>query len=289
VSFLVAAIQLQSTSNEAENLETAAALIERAARYGARFAATPENTNFLGPQPEKVRGAQPLDGAVCTRFAELARRHSMYLLLGSFNERNEQAMARAAVGASGAGAADAAPELGRCNNTSVLFGPDGSQRAVYRKIHLFDVDVSEEVRFKESATVAPGADVVAAPTDFGTIGLSVCYDLRFPELYAALVAKGAQIITVPSAFTLMTGKDHWYALLRARAIETQCYVIAPAQSGRHDDRGIRQSYGHSMVIDPWGQVIGSASDGPGLALAEIDLDRVARVRKQIPVSQHRRI
>ena len=119
--------------------------------------------------------------------------------------------------------------------------------------------------------------------------MSVCYDLRFPELYAALVKKGAQIITVPSAFTLMTGKDHWYPLLRARAIETQCYVIAPAQSGKHDDRGLRHSYGHSIVIDPWGQVIGSASDGPGLALAEIDLERVARVRRQIPVAEHRRV
>ena len=139
--------------------------------------------------------------------------------------------------------------------------------------------MSEDVRFKESATIAPGSEVVTAATEFGTLGLSVCYDLRFAELYAALVKKGAQIITVPSAFTLMTGKDHWYALLRARAIETQCYVIAPAQSGKHDDRGLRHSYGHSIVIDPWGQVIGAASDGPGLALAEIDLERVARVRQ----------
>jgi predicted amidohydrolase len=283
VSFLVAAVQLQSTSNEASNLDTAAALIERAAGYGARLAATPENTNFLGPHEQKVRGAQPLDGPVCSRFAELARRHSMYVLLGSFNEENSQARAQAAAGAEGPA------KLGRCNNTSVLFGPDGARVAVYRKIHLFDVDVSEEVRFKESATIAPGSEVVTAPTELGTLGLSVCYDLRFAELYAALVKKGAQIITVPSAFTLMTGKDHWYPLLRARAIETQCYVIAPAQSGKHDDRGLRQSYGNSIVIDPWGQVIGSASDGPGLALAEVDLERVAKVRGQIPVAEHRRL
>jgi predicted amidohydrolase len=283
VSFLVAAIQLQSSSNEAQNLDTAAVLIERAASYGAKLAATPENTNFLGPHEDKVRGAQSLDGPTCGRFAELARKHSMYVLLGSFNEANEQARAQAAAGA------DGPAKLGRCNNTSVLFAPDGERIAVYRKIHLFDVDVSEEVRFKESATIAPGSEVVTAPTPLGTLGLTVCYDLRFAELYAALVKKGAQIITVPSAFTLMTGKDHWYALLRARAIETQCYVIAPAQSGRHDDRGLRHSYGHSLVIDPWGQVIASASDGPGLALAEIDLERVARVRKQIPVADHRRL
>jgi predicted amidohydrolase len=283
VSFLVAAVQLQSTSNEAANLDLAASLIERAAGYGARLAATPENTNFLGPHQDKVRGAQPLDGPVCARFAELARRHSMYVLLGSFNERaDSQAQASAAAGG-GSG------EATRCNNTSVLFGPDGSRLAVYRKIHLFDVDVSAEVRFKESATIAPGSEIVTAPTELGTLGLSVCYDLRFPELYAALVKKGAQILTVPSAFTLMTGKDHWYALLRARAIETQCYVIAPAQSGKHDDQGLRHSYGHSLVIDPWGQVVGSASDGPGLALAEVDLERVARVRRQIPVADHRRV
>jgi deaminated glutathione amidase len=217
------------------------------------------------------------------------------VLLGSYNE---QAQARTLAGAGGGAGevlAQAVAEVGgageptRCNNTSVLFGPDGARIAVYRKIHLFDVDVSDEVRFKESATIAPGSEVVAATTELGTLGLSVCYDLRFPELYAALVKKGAQILTVPSAFTLMTGKDHWYALLRARAIETQCYVLAPAQSGKHDDKGLRHSYGHSVVIDPWGQVIGSASDGPGLALAEIDLDRVARVRRQIPVADHRRV
>jgi len=277
--FLVAAVQLQSTSDEARNLDAAAALIERAAGYGARLAATPENTNFLGPHEEKVRRAETLDGPVCARFAELARRHRMYVLLGSFNERAKEEV--------DAGGRVAEPT--RCNNTSVLFGPDGARIAVYRKIHLFDVDVSEEVRFKESATIAPGSELVAAPTELGTIGLSVCYDLRFPELYAALVRKGAQILTVPSAFTLMTGKDHWYALLRARAIETQSWVIAPAQSGKHDDRGLRHSYGHSLIIDPWGQVVASASDGPGLALAEVDLDSVARVRRQIPVADHRRV
>jgi deaminated glutathione amidase len=282
--FLAAALQMQSTSDEEGNFAQARELVAKAAAAGARLVTTPENTNFLGPHEDKVRGAQPLDGAVCTRFAEMARRHSMYVLLGSFNERNE---AQAGAAAAAGGAAPA--KVGRCNNTSVLFGPDGSRLAVYRKIHLFDVDVSEEVRFKESATIAPGSEVVTAPTDVGTLGLTVCYDLRFAELYAALVKRGAQILTVPSAFTLMTGKDHWYALLRARAIETQCYVIAPAQSGKHDDRGLRHSYGHSLVIDPWGQVIATASDGPGLALAEIDLERVARVRRQIPVADHRRL
>lgn len=269
MSFLVAAVQLSSTSDEDANLETACRLIEKAAGYGARLIATPENTNFLGPHDEKVRRAQSLDGPVCELFARLAREADAWLLLGSFNERSDEA--------------------GRCYNTSVLFSPAGEVRAVYRKLHLFDVDVSDEVRFQESTTVKPGEEVVIARTELSPVGLSVCYDLRFPELYAALVTQGARILTVPSAFTLMTGKDHWYPLLRARAIETQCYVVAPAQSGRHDDRGLRHSYGHSLVIDPWGQVVGSVSDGPGLALAEIDPDRVSRVRRAIPVDQHRRL
>lgn len=266
---LVAAVQLQSTSSQERNLETAARLVERAAGYGARLVATPENTNFLGPHEEKVRRAETLSGPTCTLFSELARRHQVHLLLGSFNEQG--------------------PSAERCYNTSVLFAPDGAPLAVYRKIHLFDVDVDAEVRFTESATVEPGRETVVARTELGTIGLSVCYDLRFPELYRRLLDEGAELLTVPSAFTLSTGKDHWYALLRARAIETQCYLLAPAQSGRHDDGGLRHSYGHSLIVDPWGQVVGSASDGPGLALAEIELDRVHRIRRAIPVREHRRL
>ena len=265
--FLTAVVQLQSTSDEKGNLALCSELIDRAASFGASLVATPENTNYLGPHEEKVRRAESLDGGVCSLFAELAARHGLHLILGSFNERGE--------------------EDSRCFNTSVYFGPDGGIRGVYRKIHLFDVDVSDEVRFKESATTQPGSELVVVSDELGPVGLSVCYDVRFPELYAALVAKGAKIITVPSAFTLMTGKDHWYALLRARAIETQSYVLAAAQSGLHDDRGLRHSYGHSLIVDPWGQVIAAAPEGPGLALAEIDLARVAEVRRAMPVDTHR--
>ncbi len=267
--FLAAAVQMTSTSDSAANVESASELVKRAARRGARFVATPENTNYLGPHTEKVRLAEPLDGPTCRHFSELASRCGIHLLLGSFNERSDD------------------PE--RCYNTSVLFGPDGARLATYRKIHLFDVDVSASVRFSESATVKPGDEVVAVGTPLGTLGLSICYDLRFPELYLALVAAGAELLTVPSAFTATTGKDHWHALLRARAIESQCYVVAPAQSGRHDDDGLRESYGHAMIVDPWGQIVAMAADGPGLAFAEIDLERVRWCRKAIPVAEHRRL
>ena len=147
----------------------------------------------------------------------------------------------------------------------------------------------EQVRFTESATVKAGEETVTVATPLARLGLSICYDLRFPELYLALVKDGAEVITVPSAFTATTGKDHWHALLRARAIETQCYVVAPAQSGRHDDDGLRESYGHAMIVDPWGQIVAMASDGPGLAVAEVDLERVRWCRQAIPVAEHRRL
>jgi predicted amidohydrolase len=264
--FLAAVIQLTSTADVERNLQAVEALVDRAAGYGASFIATPENANFLGPAEEKVRRAEPLDGPTCRFFAELARRHEVVLLLGSFNERGD--------------AAD------RCRNTSVLFGRDGSTLAVYRKIHLFDVDYSDSVRYQESRTIEPGGRTVVAATDLGRFGLSVCYDLRFGDLYRRLVQGGAEVLCVPSAFTMNTGRDHWEPLLRARAIECQSYVLAPAQHGRHDDPGLRESYGHAMIVDPWGCVVATASDGPGLALAEIDLDRVASIRRAIPVGDY---
>lgn len=266
--FLAAAVQLTATSDAAGNLSRCEALIDRVAGYGAKLVVTPENTNFLGPHADKVRLAEPLDGPTVARFSKLAQRHNLTLVLGSFNE--------------------AAPEPGRCYNTSVAFGPDGTILGVYRKIHLFDVDVSAEVRFRESDTVLAGDRVVVVDSPVGKLGLSVCYDLRFPELYQALVSAGAEILLVPSAFTLHTGRDHWHPLLTARAIETQSFVVAPGQFGKHDDGGLRHSYGHSLILDPWGHQLGMASDGEGFALAEIDLSRVATVRRGIPVTQHRR-
>jgi predicted amidohydrolase len=267
--FLAAAVQLNCTSNEQANWESARSLIERAAGHGAAFVATPENTNYLGPHDEKVRRAEPLDGPTCTRFADLARRLGIHLLLGSFNEKSG--------------------EERRCFNTSVLFGPDGRILATYRKMHLFDVDVPGGPRFAESDTCKPGDAVTVVETPLARFGLSICYDLRFPELYRKMTDQGAQVLMIPAAFTLATGKDHWEPLMRARAIETQCYIIAPAQHGDHDDAGIKASWGHAMIVDPWGLPVAVASDGPGLAIAEIDLDRVEKVRRAIPVSSHRRI
>lgn len=266
---LAAVVQLNSTSDAEANWQQAKTLVARASRRGARFVATPENTNFLGPHEEKVRRAETLEGETCTRFSDLARALGIHLLLGSFNEKSDD------------------PD--RCHNTSVLFAPDGLRLAAYRKIHLFDVDVSAEVRFAESATVSAGTELVTVDTDLGTLGLTICYDIRFPGIYQQLRNLGAEILTVPSAFTLTTGKDHWHPLLRARAIETQCYLLAPAQYGKHDDQGLRESFGHAMIVDPWGQIVAMAPDGPGIALAEIDRERVESVRASMPVIDHRKI
>ncbi|MCH7666383.1 MAG: carbon-nitrogen hydrolase family protein [Acidobacteria bacterium] len=269
IPFRAAAVQLNSTSDEDRNWATAQALIREAASRGARFIVTPENTNFLGPHREKVRRAEPLDGKTCVRFGKLAAECEAFLLLGSFNERSD--------------------EPDRCYNTSVLFDPKGRQIAVYRKIHLFDIDLSEEVSFQESATIKPGEDVVVARTDLGRLGLSICYDLRFPELYRKLTEDGAELLCVPSAFTRTTGKAHWKLLLCARAVENQCFVLAAAQCGEHDDQGLRQSWGHSAIIDPWGEVLAMAEEEPGVVIAELNLERLSEVRRAMPVAEHRRL
>ena len=268
--FLAACVQLQGSSDVARNLARTEELVRRAAAAGAQLVVTPEATTYLGPHDRKVALAEPVDGPTHRGLGRLAAELGIHLLIGSVAER-----------------ADDDPQ--RCHNTSLLFGPDGRLLSTYRKLHLFDVDVPGGVRFQESATCAPGDAVVVADTALGTVGMSICYDLRFPELYRALADQGADVLTVPSAFTLMTGKDHWHALLRARAIETQCWVLAPGQWGTHDDKGLRQSYGHSLIIDPWGTVVAQCGDGEGVCYAEIDLARSAAIRRGIPVRDHRRV
>jgi predicted amidohydrolase len=269
MTFRAAVCQMRSTSETAANLAQAESLIREAAVAGASFVATPENTNFLGPHTEKVRLAEPLGGPTCDFFSRLASDLSIFLLLGSFNERS------------------AIRE--RCFNTSVLFDPSGAAVAAYRKMHLFDVDVPGGVTFRESDTVEPGDAVAVARTPVGAIGLTICYDLRFGELYRALVTLGAEILAVPSAFTAKTGEAHWETLVRARAIESQAFVIAPGQQGAHDDGGLRESWGHSMIVDPWGRVLAEACDGVGIATAGIDLAEVAKARRAIPMASHRRL
>ncbi len=273
--FLAACVQLRCTTDIDRNLNKAEALIRRAAGMGASLVATPENTSLLGPQFHKVELAESIEGPIARRLQSLAGELGIHLLVGSLNEQRRLE--------------DGSVDTERCHNTSLLYGPDGERLATYRKIHLFDVDVPGGLTVKESDSICPGDEVVVAETPLGKLGMSICYDLRFPELYRAQVDQGADMIAIPSAFTLTTGKDHWHALLRARAIETQCWVLAPAQWGVHDKDGVRKSYGHSMIIDPWGTIVAEKGDGEGLCIAEIDLDYNAQVRQSIPVRQHRRI
>jgi predicted amidohydrolase len=263
----IAAIQMTSGADPDTNLEAATRLIRKAAKAGAEFVGVPENFAWMGPETERDANAETLEGATLSRMAELAREFKVSLLAGSVLEQ----------GAPG----------NRLYNTSVLFGPEGQRLGVYRKIHLFDVEVGDGQTYRESASVAPGTEVVVADSPLGKVGLSVCYDLRFPELYRKHAEAGAVLLTVPAAFTLMTGKDHWEVLLRARAIENQAYVMAPAQQGKHPKD--RMTWGHAMVIDPWGLVIARASEGEGFAMAELDAAYLAKVRKSLPALQHRRL
>ncbi len=264
---LIAAVQLTSGAEKSKNLEAAIRLIRKAAARGATFVGLPENFAWMGPEPERLANAEALTGPTLSTLATLAKELKITLLAGSVLEP---------------GGSD-----GRLFNTSVLFGPDGNTLGTYRKIHLFDVEVGDGQTYRESAHVAPGTEVVTVESPVGKVGLSVCYDLRFPELYRQHAKNGAVLLTVPAAFTLATGKDHWEVLLRARAIENQAYVIAPAQQGRHPKD--RMTWGHAMVIDPWGLVTARASEGEGLGVAELDLELLARVRRNLPALTHRRL
>jgi predicted amidohydrolase len=265
----VALVQLTSTDDVAANLAQASAWIEDAVRQGASLVALPENFAFLRREGAPIPCAQGLDGEIVTRLRELASRLGVWILGGSFPEAREGDP--------------------RVHNTSVLVSPAGGIEAVYRKIHLFDVDLAASGGgvYRESAWVAPGREVVVARTPEAVLGLSICYDLRFPELYRDLAARGAQILLVPSAFTPQTGKDHWEVLLRARAIENQAFVLAPAQCGRHSES--RASHGRSLAIDPWGIVLAQAGDRPGTLVVDCDLAELARIRASLPALEHRRL
>jgi predicted amidohydrolase len=264
----VGVVQLTSTDDIDANLAAARALVSEAAEAGARFVLLPENFAFLRREGSPVPCAQGLDGPIVGAVREMAKTNGVWLLGGTFPEQ--------------AGG-------GRLHNTSAIVDPHGEVRAVYRKIHLFDVDLSASGggRFAESDTYEPGTEVVVAETPFGGVGLSVCYDLRFPELYRAQAERGAEWIAVPSAFTRETGKDHWEVLLRARAIENQAFVLAPAQCGQHSPD--RSSHGRSLIIDPWGVVLAQAADRPCAIVADCDRDGLAAVRRSLPSLTHRRL
>ncbi len=266
----IAALQLESGADVADNLARIDELATEAAARGARLVYLPENCAFFaaGDSARAAVAEAPGAGPVQAALGELARRLDVEIVAGSLPL--------------------AIPGDRRVYAASVLFGADGAPRAVYRKLHLFDVDIPErDERYRESAYHAPGDEVVTADTRAGRLGLSICYDLRFPELYRRLVADGATVLGVPSAFTEATGRAHWQTLLRARAIENLAWVVAPAQHGLHP--GGRRTWGHTLVIDPWGRVVASREAGSGVVVAEIDQDETARLRRAFPVLEHRRL
>jgi predicted amidohydrolase len=262
----LAVLQVNSKDDKEANVREALRLLELAAECGADVAVLPENVNYLGPKEGLLRAAEEIPGPTSEAFATKARELGVWILAGSIPEVSEYA--------------------DRNYNTSLLFDRQGKIAARYRKIHLFDVEIAGNVSAQESATVAPGEEVVTADVEGHTVGLSICYDLRFPELYRELALRGAEIVFVPAAFTLYTGKDHWTTLLRARAIENQCFVVAAGQIGAHEPN--MSCYGRSTIIDPWGTVLVQAPDGVGIADAELDLDRVAQIRRQLPSLANRR-
>ncbi len=267
VSFIAAAIQMSADSDKGANLERAERLVRAAVSHGASLIALPETFNWRGKRGAEASAAETIEGESVSLMARLAGELKVHIVAGSITEHV------------------AGQE--KTYNTSVMLGPDGARMGVYRKIHLFDIDLPGRVTVKESASRLSGAGVVCLASSLGAIGMSICYDLRFPELYRRLAFEGAKILVVPSCFTFPTGEAHWETLLRARAIENQAYVIAPAQFGPNV-HGF-SDYGNSMIIDPWGRVLGRASNQEGVVCAPIDLHYLDRVRNELPALTHAKL
>lgn len=266
--FRAACIQLRSSDDIAANIAETVRMVREAAARGAQFIATPENTTLMAPDGG-AKLAQSFDEAhdpALPVFSDLAKELKVWLLIGSLAIKVSDT---------------------KTANRSFLFAPNGAIAARYSKIHLFDVALASGEVYRESNTVAGGDEAVVANTDFGPVGLSICYDLRFPQLYRRLAQTGAFLFTVPSAFTVPTGEAHWHVLLRARAIENGAFVIAPAQGGTHANG--RKTYGHSLIVAPWGEVLAEAGTEPGVILAEIDPARSALARARVPNLQHDRM
>jgi predicted amidohydrolase len=260
-----AAVQLNSTDEYDHNLEVAERLVRAAAADGAQLVVLPEKWTVIGP-PEALRScAEPLDGQALTAASGWARELGIFLVAGSIPE--------------------VVPDWEKLANTSVMFGPDGKRRAVYRKIHMFDVDVGD-VSYRESAEERAGDEIVLGETEGAMVGLTICYDLRFPELYRILALRGARVITVPSAFTERTGRDHWEVLIRARAIEDQVFMVAAGQIGFAPPH--YRSYGRSMIVDPWGVVMAQAADTEGFVSADLDFAIQNEMRGSLPSLRNRR-
>jgi predicted amidohydrolase len=260
-----AAVQLNSTDDKPRNLGAAGALVREAASAGAELVVLPEKFNVLGGADALRAGAEPLDGPTLTWAKELARSLGIWLVAGSIVERV---------------AGD-----DKLRNTAALVGPSGTVEAVYRKIHMFDVEVGG-IEYRESDSEAPGEEIVTADAGGLEVGLAICYDLRFPEVFRILALRGARVIALPAAFTVPTGKAHWEILVRARAIENQAFVIAAGQVGKHPPE--HESYGHSMIVDPWGVVLAEASGDEGVIVADLDIGRLDEVRDKLPSLANRR-
>jgi len=267
VSFKAACVQLRSTGDVAQNIRDTSALVREAAGQGARFIATPENTNIMAQDNRAKLAAtfdEPNDPSL-PAFSALAKDLKIWLLIGSLHIKVSDT---------------------RTANRSFLLAPDGTVQARYDKIHLFDVTVAQGESYRESSQVEGGQTCVLADTELGPVGMTICYDLRFPQLYRRLAQAGAFAFTIPSSFTVPTGQAHWHVLMRARAIETGAFVIAPAQGGLHDNG--RKTYGHSMIVGPWGDVLAEAGSDPGVIVAEIDPALSAAARAKVPSLQHDR-
>ncbi len=265
-----AAIQMNSGADVQQNLQTIDGLLAVAAARGVAIAFLPENLAIMGVRDEdKLQHAEnPGSGPIQEFLADAAKRYKLWVVAGSLPLKS--------------------PQEGKCYGASIVYDSDGEASPIYRKIHLFDVDLpGRDERYRESDTMDFGSDHVVVPSPLGQLGLSICYDLRFPEHYRHLVDEGATVFSIPAAFTAATGKAHWHPLLRARAIENLAYVIAAGQHGSHASG--RTTFGHSVIIDPWGQVIAELESGDGVVDAEIDTALPGKLRAEFPVLEHRRI
>lgn len=264
----IAALQMVSTPDVARNLDAAARLISRAASAGAQLVALPEYFCLMGRRDDDKLGIAeaPGDGPIQRFLSAQAQQHGLWVVGGTLPLRTGNAA--------------------RVNNSSLVFAPDGTQAARYDKMHLFAFDNGRE-QYDEGRVLEAGSQPVALQAGPLRVGLSVCYDLRFPELYRALMQPPCDLLCVPSAFTYTTGQAHWELLLRARAVENQCVVLAPAQGGTHENG--RRTWGHSMIVDPWGEVLALQAEGEGVVLASVDAQRLASVRAQLPALRHRRV
>lgn len=264
----IGVVQMTSGISPAANADTLEAALGDLAADGAEMVFTPEMSGCLDRKRERLIGAATVEerDPVLSRVREAAARHRLWIQLGSLALKPSE-------------------EADRLVNRSFMIGPDGAIAARYDKIHLFDVDLGEGERYGESKTFAPGKGAAVAETPLAKVGLSICYDVRFPRLYDRLSAAGADILSIPAAFTVPTGKAHWHLLVRARAVESSAFAVAAAQAGTHEDG--RTTYGHSLVVDPWGEVLLDMGEGPGTATCDIDLDRIAEVRRRLPSHAHR--